>query len=65
MTARDIVNHDIDEALWAAYRRRDKSAVTENLLCRYLPEHTFVPNVSAPRDVGRAFWGAKTDSVYK
>ena len=29
-------DQEIDEALWAAYRRYDKSAVTENLLRRYL-----------------------------
>jgi hypothetical protein len=27
---------DVDEALWAAYRRYDKSAVTKQLLRRYL-----------------------------
>jgi hypothetical protein len=30
------LDHEIDEALWAAYRRYDKSAVTQNLLRRYL-----------------------------
>jgi hypothetical protein len=47
MTTRSINDHDIDEALWTAYRRCDKNAVTENLLCRYLPELTIIPNVSA------------------
>ena len=27
---------DIDEALWSAYRKYDRSAVTQNLLQRYL-----------------------------
>jgi hypothetical protein len=50
MTTRSIDDRDIDEALWTAYRRSDKNAVTENLLCRYLPELTIIPNVSAARD---------------
>jgi hypothetical protein len=29
-------NEDLDEALWAAYRRHDKTAVTEGLLRRYI-----------------------------
>jgi hypothetical protein len=29
-------DQEIDEALWAAYRRYDKRAVTQNLLRRYL-----------------------------
>jgi hypothetical protein len=53
MTTRGIDDHDIDEALWAAYRCYDKSAVTENLLHRYIPELTFIPNVSAVRDAVR------------
>jgi hypothetical protein len=31
-----LSNNEIDEALWAAYRRYDKSAVMEKLLRRYL-----------------------------
>jgi hypothetical protein len=53
MTTRSINDHDIDEALWIAYRSCDKNAVTENLLCRYLPEPAFFPNVSAARDAVR------------
>jgi hypothetical protein len=53
MTTRSIDDDDIDEALWTAYRRCDKNAVTENLLCRYLPELTFIPNASAARDAVR------------
>jgi hypothetical protein len=53
MTTRSIDDHDIDEALWTAYRRCDKNAVTENLLCRYLPELTFIPNVSVVRNAVR------------
>lgn len=33
---RPAFDREIDEALWAAYRRYDKSAVTQNLLRRYL-----------------------------
>jgi len=33
---------EIDEALWAAYRRYDKSAVTKQLLRRYLTAVTAV-----------------------
>jgi hypothetical protein len=29
-------DYETDEALWAAYRRHDKSAVTARLLLRYL-----------------------------
>ena len=53
MTTRSIDDHDINEALWTAYRRCDKNAVTENLLRRYLQELTFIPNVSAARDAVR------------
>jgi hypothetical protein len=53
MTTLSIDNRDIDEALWTAYRRCDKNAVTENLLCRYLPRLTLIPNVSAARDAVR------------
>jgi hypothetical protein len=31
-----LANEDFDEALWTAYRRHDKTAVTEGLLRRYL-----------------------------
>jgi hypothetical protein len=44
MTTRSIDNPDIDEALWTAYRRSDKNAVTENLLGRYLPGLILIPN---------------------
>jgi hypothetical protein len=45
MTTRSSINHhDIDEALWTAYRRSDKNAVAENLLGRYLPGLTMIPN---------------------
>jgi hypothetical protein len=45
MKIRGIDDCGIDEALWGAYRCHDKSAVTENLLRRYLPKLTLVPNV--------------------
>ena len=57
MTSPGIDDHDVDEALWVAYRCYDKSAVAENLLRRYLPELTFIPNVSADRDVVRKSGG--------
>jgi hypothetical protein len=31
-----LANEDLDEALWAAYRRHDKTEVTEGLLRRYI-----------------------------
>jgi hypothetical protein len=31
-----LANEDLDEALWAAFRRHDTTAVTEGLLRRYL-----------------------------
>jgi hypothetical protein len=34
--SRSALDQEIDEALWAVYRRYDKSAVTQNLLRRYL-----------------------------
>jgi hypothetical protein len=53
MTIRGIDDRDIDEALWVAYRCYDKRAVTENLLRRYLPELTFIPNIRADHDAVR------------
>jgi hypothetical protein len=41
---------EIDEALWTAYRRHDKSAVTEALLRRYLPGLILAVNVRTERD---------------
>jgi hypothetical protein len=57
MTTRGIDDHDIDEALWVAYRCDDKSAVTENLLLRYLPKLTFISNARADRDAVRESGG--------
>jgi hypothetical protein len=62
MTSPGIDDHDVDEALWVAYRCYDKSAVTKNLLRRYLPELTFIPNVSADRDVVRKSGGNEATS---
>lgn len=42
--SQSVPEHEIDEALWAAYRRYDKSAVTEALLRRYLPGLTSAVN---------------------
>ena len=33
-----LANEDLDEAVWAAYQRYDKTAVTEELLRRYLDQ---------------------------
>jgi hypothetical protein len=60
MMTRRIDDHDIDEALWVAYRCNDKSAVTENLLRRHSPELTFIPNVRADRDAVRESGGNET-----
>lgn len=38
--SRSAADCEIDEALWAAYRRSDKSAVTKQLLRRYLKTAT-------------------------
>jgi hypothetical protein len=46
--SRSIDDCEIDEALWAAYRRYDKSAVTEELLRRYLTAATAVARRSYP-----------------
>jgi hypothetical protein len=40
-------DHAMDEALWTAYRCHDKSAVTMNLLRRYLQEPNSFPSLSA------------------
>ena len=62
MTSPGIDDHDVDEALWVAYRCYDKSAVTENLLRRYLPGVTFIPNLGADRDAVRESGGNKGTS---
>ncbi len=36
-----LANEDVDEALWAAYRRHDKTAVTEGLLRRCLHQRPY------------------------
>jgi hypothetical protein len=45
--------YQIDEVLWAAYRRYDRSALTEKLLRHYLPGLALMPELSASRDPGR------------
>ena len=57
MTTPSIDDHDIDEALWTAYRRYDKSAVTEQLLRRYLTALAFLPNESTARTADRQAGG--------
>jgi hypothetical protein len=53
-TSRDArATTQIDETLWAAYRRYDKSAVTEELLRRYLPGLALIPELNAAPDPGR------------
>jgi hypothetical protein len=46
-------DYQIDEALWAAYRRYDKSAVTEKLLRHYLPGLARIRELNAAGDRGR------------
>lgn len=41
MRSRDTTAYEIDEALWEAYRRYDKSAVMNRLISRYLPALAF------------------------
>jgi hypothetical protein len=41
MKTRDTFAYEIDEALWEAYRRYDKSAVMNRLISRYLPALAF------------------------
>ena len=51
--SRSASDYEIDEALWAAYRRYDKSAVTEQLLRRYLTALAFLLNESTARTADR------------
>jgi hypothetical protein len=46
--SRSAADCEIDEALWAAYRRYDKSAVTKQLLRRYLTAGAAVASCSDP-----------------
>jgi len=41
MTTNNAAVYKIDEALWEAYRRYDKTAVMERLISRYLPALAF------------------------
>jgi hypothetical protein len=41
MSIKNSATHNVDEALWDAYRRYDKTAVMERLIFRYLPALTF------------------------
>jgi hypothetical protein len=43
-------DYQVDEALWAAYRRYDKSAVTEKLLRHYLPGLARIRGLNAAGD---------------
>jgi hypothetical protein len=52
---RSISDYKIDEALWAAYRRYDKSAVTAKLLRHYLAESAFIPDPNTAPDSAREF----------
>jgi hypothetical protein len=51
--SRSAPDYQIDEALWAAYRRYDKSAVTEKLLRRYLPGLASILELNGTPDPGR------------
>jgi len=48
MTSQNVIDYKIDEALWAAYRRHDKTAVTWRLLGRYLARVTHPKTQSRP-----------------
>ena len=50
--SRSAPGYQIDEALWAAYRRYDRSAVTEKLLRHYLPGVALIPELNAAPDPG-------------
>jgi len=41
MTSNNAAVYKVDEALWDAYRRYDKTAVMERLISRYLPALAF------------------------
>jgi len=41
MSIKNSATHNVDEALWDAYRRYDKTAVMERLISRYLPGLAF------------------------
>jgi hypothetical protein len=47
-----LSNNEIDEALWAAYRRYDKSAVTQKLLRRYLMTAAKIEGARPSRSTG-------------
>ena len=51
--SRSAPDYQIDKALWAAYRRYDKSAVTEKLLRNYLPRLARIRGLNAAGDPGR------------
>jgi hypothetical protein len=56
-SARRAPDYDVEEALWAAYRRYDKTAVTEKLLRRYWMRMAHVPrgtrkNYKRPQTTG-------------
>ena len=51
--SRSAPGYQIDEALWAAYRRYDRRAVTEKLLRHYLPGLALIPELNADPDPGR------------
>jgi hypothetical protein len=48
MTSQNAIDYKIDEALWTAYRRHDKTAVTWRLLGRYLARVTHPKTRSRP-----------------
>ena len=50
--SRSAPDYRIDEALWAAYGRCDKSAVTEKLLRHYLPGLARIRGLNAAGDPG-------------
>jgi len=42
MSIKNSAAYNVDEALWDAYRRYDKTAVMERLISRYFPALEFV-----------------------
>ena len=47
MSIKNPAAYNVDEALWDAYRRYDKTAVMERLISRYLPALAFAAKARA------------------
>ena len=57
MSIKNSATHNVDEALWDAYRRYDKTAVMERLISRYLPALAFAAR--ARGETGRELTNAR------